>query len=197
MSHRTGRHRPHDRRCEPPEPGDADLVLATATTTTTTTTTGCDLNDPWGPNPSPDVAADVSWGAADPWSAFHAISDAYLCAGEDDWYRFDVAGLRYTTHFVYIRALVEDAGLCGAACDEPVLMPGPEHALTVEVYRGDTDALLTAQTDDDGVLMLGGFGDDYAHTLLIRVYSPTASAGFPYRLSVNIRNYEGEDECEC
>src|SRR5690606_25131669 len=122
---------------------DGDEPVTTGSVTAGSDTTGaggCELNDLMEPNPGPDEATQVAWGAADMWSAYHAISDAYLCAGEDDWYRFDVAGLDYTTHFVYIRALVKDAGLCGAACDEPVLMPGPEHAITVEVYRGDTEA---------------------------------------------------------
>lgn len=120
-----------------------------------------------------------------------------LCAGEDDWYRFDVAGLNYSEHHLYVRGLVKDAGLCGASCGQPVIAPGPEHAMTIEVYRGDTLEPLTAQTADHGVLKFGGWGEEYSHGLLIRVYSPTATAAYPYRLTVEIRNYDGEDECEC
>lgn len=157
---------------------------------------GCE-RDAWEPNPDAATASPVEWDSADPWTAWRSIDDATLCAGEEDWYRFDVERLGYTVHAVYIRALVAGAGLCGADCGETVIPAGPQHAMTLEVHRGDASQLLMAQTADDGVLALDGWGDDFSHPLLIRVYSPTPSARYPYRLTVNIRNYEGEDECEC
>lgn len=186
--------------CDPTAGSASDPSSPGATDDASASTTGafaCPLNDLWEPNDDADGPTRVTWDSVDEWSAYHEVADAYLCPGEDDWYRFDVAGLGYTTHYLYVRALVKEAGLCGAACDEPVLPPGPEHTMTIEVYRGDTREPLTAQTADDGVLALGGFGDEYAGVLLIRVYSPEATAGYPYRLGVNVRNYEGEDECEC
>lgn len=169
----------------------------TSAAASTTGAAACPLNDAWEPNDDPDDPTDVAWSRVSEWSAYHEVADAYLCPGEDDWYRFDVADLGYAVHYLYVRALVKDAGLCGAACGEPVLAPGPGNAMAIEVYRADTHEPLTAQTADGGVLALGGYGDDYAGTLLVRVHSDTATAEYPYRLSVELRNYEGEDECEC
>lgn len=175
----------------------------TDTTSTDTTDTGetenanCELNDGWEPNPSAMQPYKVTWESSSEWSAYRIIDDAYLCPGEGDWYHFDVDSLDYTEHFLYIRALVEDAGLCGADCDQPVIPAGPDYAMTVEVYRADSMHLLMSTSQDDGVLPLGGFGDDFSHELLIHVFSPNPKAEYSYRLSVEIRNYDGEDECEC
>ncbi|WAS97851.1 hypothetical protein [Nannocystis punicea] len=178
--------------CDLPPDGTPDT-----TGTSTTGADACPLNDAWEPNDDPDDPTDVAWTGVDQWSAYHEVSDAYLCPGEDDWYRFDVAHLGYSVHYLHVRALVKDAGLCGAACGEPVIAAGPENEMTVEVYRADTRELLIAQTADGGVLAFDGYGDDYAGTLLIRVHSDTPDAQYPYRLLVDMRNYEGEDECEC
>ncbi|HEY8375947.1 MAG TPA: hypothetical protein VIK91_05635 [Nannocystis sp.] len=175
--------------------GPAHATTRIAGTHPTTGVPECD-DDVWEPNPDPAAAAEVAWESADRWSAWRALDDLFLCPGDDDWYAFDVAALAYEIHAVYIRALVAGAGLCGADCGEPVLSPGPAYALTLEVYREGASELLMTQTADDGVLVLDGYGDDYARGFLVRVTSPTA-ASFPYRLTVNIRNYEGEDECEC
>lgn len=157
----------------------------------------CHIHDPWEPNPSADRASMVPWESADGFTAYHRINDAGLCAGEDDWYRYDVESLGHAEHYLYLRALVEDAGLCGEDCDQPVLVAGPEHAMTVEVYRAHDMQLLASDTKDGGVLMINGSGGEaYAHDLLIRVFSPTF-AEYHYRLSVEVRNYDGEDECEC
>ncbi|MBZ5714197.1 hypothetical protein [Nannocystis pusilla] len=157
----------------------------------------CPLNDRWEPNDDPDDPTDITWDSADEASVWHEVDGAYLCPGEDDWYRFKVAGLDYDAHYLLVRALVKDAGLCGAACGEPVIAAGPEHAMTIEVYRADTREPLIAHTADGGVLALAGSGDEYADGLLLRVHSDTPTAEYPYRLSVSVRNYEGEDECEC
>jgi hypothetical protein len=178
------------------EPGDESGENETETTTGGAETPSCD--DGWEPNPSAEQPSMVTWESADEWAAHHQIDDAVLCAGEHDWYRFDVQSLGYSEHYLYVRALIKDAGLCGEACDQPVIPAGPEHAMTIEVYREDDVELLATLTDDDGVLVLNGPGGDaYADDLLIHVFSPTGTAEYPYRLSVSIRNYDGEDECEC
>jgi hypothetical protein len=157
----------------------------------------CHVHDSWEPNPTADQPSLVTWGWVDGWTAYHQIDDVGLCAGEDDWYRYDVENLGYVEHYLYIRALVENAGLCGSDCGQPELVPGPEHAMTIEVYRAYYMQLLTSATHNGGVLVINGPGGEaYAHDLLIRVFSHT-SAEYPYRLSVEIRNYDGEDECEC
>jgi hypothetical protein len=157
----------------------------------------CQFKDPWEPNASAHQPSMVAWESADEWTAHHQIDDAGLCAGEDDWYHYEVESLGYVEHYLYIRALVENAGLCGADCGQPVLPAGPKYAMTVEVYRADNMQMLTSYTDDDGVLVINGPGGDaYAHDLLIHVFSHTL-AQYSYRLSVEVRNYDGEDECEC
>jgi hypothetical protein len=178
------------------EPVSTDTTDPLAPTTPTTGEPACD-DDVWEPNPDAERASEVEWESADAWTAWRALDDLHLCAGDEDWYAFDVARLGYTVHAVYIRALVAGAGLCGADCGETVIPAGPRHAMTLEVHRGDASGLLMSQTADDGVLVLDGWGDDFAGGLRIRVFSPTASASYPYRLTVNIRKYEGEDECEC
>jgi hypothetical protein len=174
------------------EPGEDE----TETTSAETGTESCD--DSWEPNPSADQASRIMWQSADEWTAQQHIDDASLCSGEDDWYHFDVQSLGYVEHYLYVRALIKDAGLCGLNCDEPVIPAGPQHAMTIEIYRADDVELLASLTDDDGVLVINGPGGDaYADDLLIHVFSPTPTAEYPYRLSVAIRNYDGEDECEC
>jgi hypothetical protein len=183
----------------------SETSTSTSETSTSDTGTGetegasCDHNDGWEPNHDAMTPCMVTWQTVSEWSASRMVDDAYLCPGEGDWYHFDVESLGYTEHFLYLRGLVEDAGLCGAQCDEPVIPAGPEYAMTIEVYRVDGIKLnlLLSTTDDDGVLPLGGFGEDYAHELLIHVFSPNPKAEYSYRLSVEIRNYDGEDECEC
>jgi hypothetical protein len=157
----------------------------------------CQLGDPWEPNATADQPSRVAWLSANEWTAHHQIDDASLCAGEDDWYAYDIETLGYLEHYVYIRALIAEAGLCGSDCGQPVLLAGPQHAMTVEVYRAHDLQLLTSATDDDGVLVINAPGGDaYARDLLIHVFSET-SAEYAYRLSVEVRNYDGEDECEC
>lgn len=178
-----------------------DSGLTSALMTEETTDTGladCEIQDHWEPNPSAEEPSMMTWDSADDWVAHRQIDELGLCEAEDDWYHFDVASLGYTEHYLYIRALIKDAGLCGADCGSPVIPAGPRHAMTIEVYRADTMQLLTSRTDDDGVMSINGpGGDDYAHQLLIHVFSPTLDAAYPYRLSVQVRNYDGEDECEC
>jgi hypothetical protein len=157
----------------------------------------CPVHDQWEPNPTGKQPSMIVWQSADAWTAYHRIDDAGLCAGEDDWYHYEVESLGYMEHYLYIRALIEDAGLCGGDCGQPVLPAGPQHAMTVEVYRAHDMQLLTSNTQDDGVLVINGpGGEEYARDLLIHVFSE-AFAEYSYRLSVEIRNYDGEDECEC
>jgi hypothetical protein len=176
------------------EPGDDE----TDETETTGGTGMSNCEDEWEPNSPAEQASMMTWEAADEWSAYRDIDDAGLCPGDDDWYHFEVESLDYVEHYLYIRALVKDAGLCGPGCGEPAIPAGPQHAMTIEVYGAADGALLASETDDDGVLSINGpSGEAYSHNLLIHVFSPTLSAEYPYRLSVSIRNYDGEDECEC
>ena len=70
--------------------------------------------------------------------------------------------------------------------------------MTIDVHRADTMDLIGTSSSDDGVLWFNGAGGDaFAHDVLLHVYSATPDAEYPYRLQVSIRNYEGEDECEC
>jgi hypothetical protein len=158
----------------------------------------CELVDAWEPNPSAKKPAMVSWQSVDEWVAHRQLDEAYLCPGEGDWYYFDVESLGYEVHYLYVRALIEEAGLCGADCDQPVIPEGPEHAMTIEIHRADDLKLLSSTTQEDGVIAINGpGGDEYAHDLLIHVFSATPKAEYSYSLSVQIRNYDGEDECEC
>jgi hypothetical protein len=179
------------------EPGD-DETDSESESDTTGGSGMATCEDEWEPNASAEQASTITWESADEWSAYRDIDDAGLCPGDHDWYHFDVESLSYAEHYLYIRALIKDAGLCGPGCGEPEIPAGPQHAVTVEVYRADDGALLASETDDDGVLVLNGpSGEAYSHDLVIHVFSPTLSAEYPYRLSVSIRNYDGEDECEC
>jgi hypothetical protein len=177
-----------------------DTDTSTDTETDTVGDTGnpdCELNDVWEPNPSALEPSIVAWQSVSDYSAYRLFDDLYLCPGEGDWYHFDVESLAYAEHYFYLRALVDGAGLCGADCGDPVIPPGPEHAMTIEVFRADNMQLLLTSMQDDGVFALGGSGDNFAHELLIHVFSPTPAAEYPYQLTVEIRNYDGEDECEC
>ena len=101
---------------------------------------------------------------------------AYLCAGEDDWYAFDSDSLGYEIYMVDVSALVKDAGYCGEICEQTVIPPGPQHAMTIDVHRADTMEILVTTSEEDGVLKLSGSGEVYSHDLLIHIYSPTPDA---------------------
>lgn len=184
------------------ETGTSDSTGSDASSTdgaeTETGGVSCELNDGWEVNESAEQASEVAWTASDAWSSYRTLDDGYLCAGEDDWYRFETDSLGYAEHYFYIRALIKDAGLCGASCGDPVIPQGPEHAMTIDVHRADTLELIGTSSSDTGVLWFNGPGGDaFAHDVLLHVYSTTPDAEYPYRLSVSIRNYDGEDECEC
>ncbi|PRP91078.1 hypothetical protein ENSA5_58150 [Enhygromyxa salina] len=120
-----------------------------------------------------------------------------MCSNEDDWYLFSVNDLDYEVYALYVDAIVMGSSWCGQWCDEPFLPAAPENAIAVEVFDAESMMPLTQDLAQDGRIDIGGFGDAYSRDVLIHVYGPTPAATYPYELSVEIRGYDGEDECEC
>ena len=169
--------------------------------TTDGSTTGgamseCPNDDKWEANGLPEDAAAVPWGNSDTLSSYVAI-DAFLCAGDSDWYHVSVETLDYQLYALHLNGIVQGSSWCGMSCDEPWLPAAPENAVGIEVYDAATLELLGNQEAQNGRVKLGGLGEAYSKDLLIRVYSPTPAATYDYELFVEIRNSSGEDECEC
>jgi hypothetical protein len=70
-------------------------------------------------------------------------------------------------------------------------------AVSVEVFDAETMVLLGTQTAQNGRIDLGGYGDAFAKDILVHVSGPGSAASYHYDLFVEIRGYDGEDECEC
>lgn len=169
--------------------------------TTDGSTTGgvmgeCPNDDKWEANGLPEDAAAVPWDDSDMWSSYVAI-DAFLCAGDSDWYHVSVEALGYELYSLHLNGIVQGSSWCGMSCEKPWLPAAPENAMGVEVYDAATLELLGNQEAQNGRVKFGGLGEAYSKDLLIRVYSPTPAATYDYELFVEIRNYGGEDECEC
>lgn len=169
--------------------------------TTDGSTTGgvmgeCPNDDKWEANGLPENAAAVPWDDSDMWSSYVAI-DAFLCAGDSDWYHVSVETLGYELYALHLNGIVQGSSWCGMGCEDPWLPAAPENAVGVEVYDAATLELLGNQEAQNGRVKLGGVGEAYSKDLLIRVYSPTPAATYDYELFVEIRGYGGEDECEC
>ena len=157
---------------------------------------GCVGNDNWEPNDLPESATSIAWGSVSQYAAYFDI-DAFLCQGESDWYYASVEPLDYRFYGLFIDAFVEGASWCGKGCGDPSLPDAPENTMGVDVYDAQTLQLLTEQVVENGRINIGGAGPEYAKDLLIRVHGPSPVASYPYRLVVEIRGYDGEDECEC
>ncbi|MFO7561336.1 MAG: hypothetical protein R6X02_01730 [Enhygromyxa sp.] len=157
---------------------------------------GCAENDEWEPNDRPDDASSVPWTYLGPYTS-HWTIDAYLCAAEEDWYRVAVEELSYDFYALYVRAQVEGSGWCGEVCDDPFLPAAPENTIAVEVYEAASLSLLAEGISEVGSLFLTPFGADVSNNLLVRVHAPSPLASYAYKLNVEIRGYDGEDECEC
>lgn len=138
----------------------------------------------------------MTWQVSDFDFVFSPDVPAYLCRGEEDWYYFETENLEFDDPHLLMFAEINDANRCAAACGNPAVKPGPKYAMTVEVYRADTMQLLDSGTSDDGEVLLGGPGD-YLHDLLIRVYSPTPKARYPYVLWILLADGPTGDDCEC
>lgn len=158
----------------------------------------CKLNDVWEPNPSAEQATPIAWEDPDPSDGAVGIGiSAYLCAGEDDWYRFDTDSIDYENPWLTVLALIEGAGPCGGNCGDPVIKEGPKHAMTIELYRADTMQLISSGTGDMGVIGFELRLDLEGTDLLIHVFSPTHNAKYSYDLFVSYADGPPGDTCEC
>ena len=180
--------------------GTTDGSTTGAGTTDGSTTGGvmgeCPNDDNWEANGLPEDAAAVPWDNSDTLSSYVAIN-AFLCAGDSDWYHVSVETLDYQLYALHLNGIVQGSSWCGMSCEMPWLPAAPENAVGIEVYDAVTLELLGNQEAQNGRVKLGGLGEAYSKDLLIRVYSPTPAATYDYELFVEIRNSAGEDECEC
>lgn len=157
---------------------------------------GCAGNDSWEPNDVPEGATMIAWDSVSEYAAYFDI-DAFLCPGESDWYRAAVDPLDYRFYGLFVDGFVEGSSWCGQGCGDPSLPDAPENTMGVEVYDAQTLQLLNEQVVENGRINIGGAGPAYANDLLIRVHGPSPTVSYDYRLVVEIRGYDGEDECEC
>jgi hypothetical protein len=156
----------------------------------------CKVIDAWEPNPDAEQATAMAWDHVDPELEFVSGGGfAYLCAGEEDWYSFETESLDFEQPFVTVTALVEGADFC--ACQGQTFKDAAKRAITVELYRADTMALLFSSTDVDATIGFQLSGDQFSHDLLIRVFSPTPNAKYSYELSVSYNDGSPGDDCEC
>jgi hypothetical protein len=123
--------------------------------------------------------------------------EAYLCGGEEDWYRVETEGYGFEQPTLELYAFIEGAEPCEPPCGGGPLESHPKHTITVEVYRADTEQLLLSQTDDGGVVVLQAVGDTYAHDLLVRVHAPAPAARYAYRFSANFHDGGLAELCGC
>lgn len=180
---------------------DGSSTGAGTTSEGTTGTTGagmgeCPNDDSWEPNGLPEAASAVAWDEVSMWASYVAI-DAFLCAGDSDWYHVSVDTLEYDFYALHLDGIAQGSSWCGMGCDDPWLPAAPENAIGVKVFDAATLELLGNNEAQNGRVKLGGSGAAYAKDLLIRVYGPTPAATYDYELFVEIRGYDGEDECEC
>ena len=162
----------------------------------------CDENDEWEDNDLPETAALFEWNGGPYGGVSKDIPDAFLCAEEDDWYRFNISDVEFIFddgeyYNLHLDAIVEGSSWCGENCEQPFLPADPQNTISVEVLDAETLELLDSSVNDQGRIDLEGYGDAYSHDLLVHVFGPTAEATFSYRLSFELRPYDGEDECEC
>lgn len=155
------------------------------------------------PNQRPMTATSLRWhevsATDDGQDDATLMVDAFLCSGDDDWYRVPVAELGFDFHVIRIDGLVRGASWCGQfdGCDGEVLPSAPENTLAVEVYDADSMVLLAADLATNGRVDVDGWGPNFSRDLLIHVHGPSRAASYDYELHVAIRSYDGEDDCEC
>lgn len=176
---------------------DATSTDATSSTTDGTSDTGTSstgeytcVPDAWEPNDAMDAPTILPLDSS-------PTLDASLCAGESDWYRFEVDDLMYGIHQLRIHGIVDGSSWCGEPCGDPFLPDAPENTMGVEIYDAETLALITSQVAMDGEAEIHAQGAAYSQDLLIHVYGPTPAANYDYRLWIEMFDYTGEDECEC
>lgn len=160
-------------------------------------------NDELEPNEAPEQAVLVSWSelpsGEDQLADADLVVDGFLCPGEHDWYRIPIESLGFDYHVVHVDGLVRGSSWCAQfeSCGGEALTSAPEHTLAVEVYDAASMVLLGADIATDGRVDVDGWGTAFSKDLLIYVYAPSAVASYAYELYVDVRSYDGEDECEC
>lgn len=169
-----------------------------------------DDEDPFEPNDTADEALTLPFDRV--WTSPEWGGDAsfykslYLCNANEDWFRIPASTLSLPPgdepvgdgYALQLRFTVNGAGICRNAedCGDLVLPPSKKNTVTVELYSAATGQHLGAITDPQGVISLDGVGTMYTEDFLIRIHAP-APARFDYDLSILLKSYDGEDECEC
>lgn len=160
-------------------------------------------NDSFEPNEAPELAVMVSWdelpSGDDVYKDADAVIDGFLCSGEHDWYRIPIESLGFEYNVVRVDGLVRGSSWCShfESCGGEALASAPENTLAVEIYDAASMVLLGADIATDGRVDVDGWGPNYSKDLLIYVYGPSTAATYAYELYVDVRSYDGEDECEC
>lgn len=160
-------------------------------------------NDALEPNEVPEQAMLVSWdelpSGDDPLADADVLIDGFLCSGEHDWYRIPIEQLGFDYNVVRVDGLVRGSSWCAQweSCGGEALTSAPENTLAVEVYDAASMVLLGADIATDGRVDVDGWGPNFSNDLLIYVYGPSTAATYAYELYVDVRSYDGEDECEC
>jgi hypothetical protein len=161
-------------------------------------------NDNYEPNEAPELATLVSWDRVsspdeEMYKDADVVIDGFLCSGEHDWYRIPIAELGFEYNVVRVDGLARGTSWCAQfeSCGGETLASGPEHTLAVEIYDADSMVLLGADIATDGRVDVDGWGPNFSKDLLIHIYGPSAVATYAYELYVDVRSYDGEDECEC
>jgi hypothetical protein len=108
-----------------------------------------------------------------------------------------VSSLTFDYYALFVDGIVQGSSWCGMGCGDPWLPAGPENSMAIEVYDAQSMQLLTQGSAQNGRVDINAAGDAYSHDLLIHVFGPTPAATYPYALTIEIRGYDGEDECEC
>jgi hypothetical protein len=160
-------------------------------------------NDKFEPNEVPEAPTMVAWtelpSGDDVNKDAELIIDGYLCSGEHDWFRVPIEQLGFEYNVVRVDGLVRGSSWCAQfeSCGGDTLTSAPENTLAVEVYDAASMVLLGADIGTDGRIDVDGWGPNYSKDLLIYVYGPSTAATYAYELYVDVRSYDGEDECEC
>jgi hypothetical protein len=160
-------------------------------------------NDKFEPNEVPEAAKLISWDEPPSGDGGNqdadVVIDGFLCSGEHDWYRVPIEQLGFEYNVVRVDGLVRGSSWCAQfeSCGGETLASAPENTLAVEIYDAASMVLLGADIATDGRVDVDGWGPNYSHDLLIYVYGPSTAATYAYELYVDVRSYDGEDECEC
>lgn len=150
----------------------------------------CGQNDVWEPNDTPEQAAVI------PPEGGQTSLEAFLCPGEDDWYRISAKGIGFPPFSIQLDLYITESSFCAGICS-PALPDAPENAVSVELYNAKNGKLL-----GENVVLNGRLDLDvplHAKDLLIHVFGPPeATYGYVLQVWLQAKNKTGgEDECEC